>query len=247
MPPILYMALSSLPGDPDALYLDLQSSMNARAKAALADHYLSMFDWLKKRFQKKVWVERSGASLIFVAALVRLFPDSKFIHLHRDGRETAISIQRYPPLSLLAKSWRDAGRFGLDMLAPPFRLGDSRALAMMEKMASPFHRGAGALADLETAGAFWSSMVLTGLEALDSVPADRKLTVRYERLVAEPENQLTEILDFIDPEFSGADWIRSASGLIAPGANNSEALTPQEFCALTNACRPGLLALGYEA
>lgn len=62
--------------------------------------------------QKIYWAEKTPAYVFFIQSLRRLFPDARFIHLYRDGRDVAISLA---PLSWgpnnaysCARYWRSA-------------------------------------------------------------------------------------------------------------------------------------------
>ena len=65
IPSILCRTLPHLTSDFENLYDELTPVMRGRPKAALADQYRFMFDWLRRRLGRRVWVERSGGSLIF--------------------------------------------------------------------------------------------------------------------------------------------------------------------------------------
>ncbi len=248
LPPLLYMALPRLSDEPEVLFFELEAAMIPRASAPLAEHYRFFFEWLRQRLGKKIWVERSGASLMFVDSMARLFPGAKFVHLFRDGRETALSIRDYPPLSLLAQSWFEAKRFGVDLLKPPFRLGESRALAWAEGLLGPLQPIKQRLrtkTDVSVVGAFWSEMVLSGLKSLAALPPQQVLSLSYERLVAQPKEALADLLGFIDKDLPQSAWIAQASQRIgAPRARRS-GLTPAECASLEQACAGGLRALGY--
>lgn len=248
LPPLLYMALPRLSTEPEVLFFELEAAVTPRGRAPLGEHYRFLFEWLRQRLNKKIWVERSGASLIFVDSMARLFPGAKFLHLYRDGRETALSIRDYPPLSLLAQSWFEAKRYGVDLLAPPFRIGESRALAWAEGLLGPLQPIRQRLRtkiDVGVVGEFWSRMVLSGLNSLSALPPQQVFSLSYERLVASPREALKEVIDFIDPALPQADWIAQASQMIrAPRARRHD-LSATESARLEQACAVGLKALGY--
>lgn len=249
LPPLLYMALPRLSAEPEVLFFELEAAMTPRGKMPLADHYRFLFEWLCRRLGKTLWVERSGASLVFVDSMVRLFPAAKFVHLFRDGRETALSIRDYPPLSLLAQSWFEAKKFGVDLLKPPFRIGESRALAMAEGLLGPLQpitRRLRSKVDVATVGEFWSEMVLAGLRSLAALPAERVMSLSYEHLVSQPQEALGALLRFISPDLPQSPWIAEASQRIGAPRARRAGLTPEECAGLERACAGGLRALGYS-
>jgi hypothetical protein len=126
VPPILVTALPHLTRDYDALYDELGPFLRGGGRAPLGQHYQYLFEWLCRRFDRERVVERSGSSLLFVPALARLFEGAKFVHLYRDGRDAAISMQRHAFFRLIVRSAGLFERVGLDPYRPPFRFGTSR-------------------------------------------------------------------------------------------------------------------------
>src|SRR5438132_6698191 len=100
VPPILLTALPHLTDNPEALYDDIHDFVIRQGAYPLTYHYRRLFDWLRERFGRKVWVERSGSSMGNLAELLRHFPDARFIHLFRDGRECAISMSKHSAFRL---------------------------------------------------------------------------------------------------------------------------------------------------
>jgi putative sulfotransferase len=208
-----------------------------------------MFEWLCQRLNKKIWVERSGASLIFVDALYRMYPSAKFIHLYRDGRDVALSMREFPPIGLLAQSWSDAKKFGINLLKPPFRLGESPYVAAAAKLSGLVERVAVRLdrkAEIGVAGEFWSAMVSVGLESLSKVPAAQKFDIRYEDLIATPGETLRDLIQFIEPDLLDDDWVDAARSIVGPNRSRRGFLTAADAALLDFACAPGLKALGYN-
>ncbi len=95
LPPILCGALPHLTADPDALFDELGPVVRSKPRQSPAAHFRDLFEWLCGRMERDVWVERSGASLLYGVQLLRAFPDARVVHVYRDGRETAISMSRH--------------------------------------------------------------------------------------------------------------------------------------------------------
>ena len=250
LPPILYMMLPRLSSEPEVLFFEIEAVISKRPKSSLAQHYLFLFEWLRRRYAKKIWVERSGASLMFVGSLYRMFPNAKFVHLFRDGRDVALSMRAYPPLSLLAESWKSARRWGVDILAPPFRIGESSLIAALEGALAPLH-GVGKRLKRKPSpalcGEFWSRMVVNGLETLATIPDNQKLSFSYESLVEAPVAALGKLISFVGAPPPRANWIDWACDLVQRPQPRHYALSMRETDALEKACRPGLTALGYNS
>ena len=91
VPSILCRTLPHLTTHFESLYDEFEGAVAARPKAALADQYRFMFDWLRERLGRRVWVERSGGSLLFGHKLITLFSRGTGVpHLPRRKRHRAI-------------------------------------------------------------------------------------------------------------------------------------------------------------
>jgi len=249
LPPLLQVTLPNLTDEPDRLFDELMRVVRAWPRRPIARQYRCLFEWLRRRFDRKLWVERSGASIILARALVTAFPDAKFVHLHRDGRDVAMSIARHAPTRYAANFWLRYRRLGLNALKPPFRLGQSAFIARMERYFHPAF-GLGRLLDEDTPaeelGAFWSELIVTGQHALDALPPAQLLSVSYEDLGQDPVATLRRIMTFLNPAFDDEPWLQTAKSRVRISGGRWRSISPQKQKRLTAACRPGLARLGYE-
>ena len=46
-----------------------------------------------ERCGRPCWVERSGSSIEYLEGLHAFFPEARFLHIHRDGPEAALSMR----------------------------------------------------------------------------------------------------------------------------------------------------------
>jgi Sulfotransferase family len=95
VPPLAAICLPALSSDPDELLRALEEPikrMGARPTGCLLEE---VFELLARSQDAASWIERSGGSIAYAAALVRRFPHARYLHLHRDGRETAISMSNH--------------------------------------------------------------------------------------------------------------------------------------------------------
>ncbi len=250
IPPIMYMFLPHLPAEPHGLLDELAATLVTWPHAPIEAQHRRLFDWLARRFDRSVWVERSGASLIYAAAIIARFPDAKFIHLFRDGPETALSIRDYPPLANLARVWKENRAIGIDLMKPPFRLGDSALIAVMDRLFARFSvRKPDSQPPIspELAGEFWAAMIRHGLDAMAAIPPDNLLSLSFEALTAEPERHLRHVAEFILPqtEFvaTNVKWAgqRAADFVLPP--LRAPALQDEARDRLEAACAPATSAL----
>jgi putative sulfotransferase len=205
----------------------------------MRDHHRALFDWLTKRFGREHWIERSGSSFDYLGSLAREFPDARFVHIHRDGREVALSVREHHafrvPVMLMCDMPTEAGRVSeigpLDLHAPP--TGDD-LLSRVIASRPPAHYF----------GRHWSDQLLLGFRALRLLDARQYLEVSFEDLVTEPLPVLEGIADFFELG-EERDWIDRAAKLVRGAPKQRfQLLAPDEQEALADACRPGFTLLG---
>jgi hypothetical protein len=248
VPPILVTALPHLTRDYEALYDEMGPFIRSGGRAPLGRHYRHLFDWLCRRFDRQRVVERSGSSLLFVSALARHFEGAKFVHLHRDGRDAAISMQRHAFFRLIVRSAGLFERAGLDPYRPPFLFGTSRLYPLMEAVTVrflPIGRWLAEPPPLDALGHYWSRTIVSGVKFLDALGSERVLNLRYEEILARPRDELARLMSFMGPEYADSEWLAKASLAPRKPASNWRTLAIDQQQRLTEASRPGLALLGY--
>ena len=251
LPPILCGSLPRLTSDHEALFDELEPVVRARPRQKPAAHFRDLFAWLCDRMERDAWVERSGASLLFGAQLLRAFPDARVVHIYRDGRETAISMSRHYLFRTIMATILALRSKGIDVVGSlskgPFW---DRILPWMEPLANrivdfdklPYDKLV--LADF---GFLWSGMIEHAHNVFGRLPPGRVMSVAFEKLQSEPEAELRRLIRFVSPELADDQWVREAAKLPRPprSPSNFERLPSAELHSLTEACRPGLERLGY--
>ena len=246
VPPIMCATLPHLTDRHEALYDELEPVARGFPKQPPADHYRQLFAWLCQRFNRKVWIERSGPSLLWAYTILRQFPEARVIHLYRDGRDTAISMSRHHAFRMAVASLR---AFPIHLLK---LIGHDRSWEKLMLWQSVLYRFAPLrrlpVDKLELAdfGVFWNGLVEHGARLFDRLPSESVLNVRFEDILAQPESEIRRIIRFISPELEDDHWIREASSIPRPTPSRFAQLAPSEQAALTYACRPGLDRLGYS-
>ena len=247
VPPILCTMLPHLTPDYENLYDDLEPIVRGRPRAALAAQYRHLFEWLREHFDRRVWVERSGGSLLSVPRLRRLFPEARVVHVYRDGRDTALSMNQHPAFQMMLASMDKLQRMGLKPLENTAEAGPVGSLLalLFLRLVNPRKMIRQAF-DLTAYGGLWSQMILRGQKLLASLPPERVLTLRYEDVLQRPHEKLRELIEFIDPSLSNDAWLQEAARVPRPNPPKYLSLDPETRRRLTEACAPGLQALGYE-
>ena len=246
VPPILCTMLPHLTPDYENLYDDLEPVVRARPRANLAEQYRHLFEWLREHFDRRVWVERSGGSLLSVPRLRRLFPEARVVHVYRDGRDTALSMSRHPAFQVMLATLDKLQRLGLkplDNTAEAGPVGSLLALVFL-RLVNPA-RMIRREFDLTAYGGLWSQMILRGQKLLAALPPEQVLALRYEDVLQNPRDKLRELITFIDPSLSNDAWLQEAARVPRPSPPRYMSLEPEMRRRLTEACAPGLEVLGY--
>ena len=244
IPSLLCTTLPHLTPDFESLYDELEPVMRARPKAALADQYRFLFDWLRERLGRRVWIERSGGSLLFGRILTRLFPEARVIHIYRDGRDTALSMSQHPAFRAGPAFAQRLRRLGVDLYGGdplrPFGAFTLLVLALvyMRKLADQ-------AAGPEACGDMWSRMILSSRAYLSALPSDQLFSLCYEDVLQHPREKIRELIDFIDPSLADDAWLDKAALIPRPNPPKYLSLDAETQARLTRACAPGLEALGY--
>lgn len=202
----------------------MRSGLGRRAgREARCGPVWRLFDWLYRRLGRRVWIERSGASLPMVNVLARQFPEAGIVHLYRDGRECAMSMSRHDGFKLMAfrhqPELTPAGMQSHDLI-------DREVLRR-------------AIVPPEVCGEVWSQLVGMAVARLAELPPDRVLAMSYEALTADPRNEMRRLTEFIGVE-PDPGWLETAAAIVRTAPSSWAALPEPQRQRLVNACAPGM-------
>jgi hypothetical protein len=237
VPRISHITLPRLTADPDTLFDNLGAEVPAWPTRPAASQFRALFSFLAGRFGRRTVVERTGGSLYYAGLLHQLFPDAKFVHMHRDGPDCALSMSRHPGARVLGlaeqASLVDELREDVAaLLTPPLDVK-----SIMGYPAPP----------PEVYGRLWSRMIVSGLSLLRRLPSSSWIALGYEDLLRDPERELARLAKFmgVRPE---QEWIATARTMIDPSrVGRSAELAPGDLAALRSACEPGRRAIESRA
>jgi len=243
VPWALAIAIPRISDDPDRLFDALLARVEAAPTRPLAQHYRDLFDWLAAQAGKVCWIERSGTSIDYLADLVRFFPEARFVHIHRDGREAALSMREYAVLRVAVAV--------MNGLAGEIEY-THEALERLEREDGPaIDRLLATRSPIELYGKYWSDQIMSGERARRKLPPEVFLDVRFEDLVTRPVEVLSRITAFLDlPRDDGSGdgaWIERAAALShgLPKARAPE-LPPDERARLDAAVRGAMVLVGRD-
>ncbi len=185
-----------------------------------------------------MWVERTGASFRWMPELSRTFPDGRYVHIHRDGLEAALSMREHNWFVLAAEFFENPP--DPETLQAAFEhpgTGDDDPYARFYGAAMPA---------LEKFARYWSYLIANGVRALDRLDPAQVLEIYFEDLCASPASTLTRIAEFFElPDDPG--WIdRAAAEVTGDVHRRALELSVDERHRAEVACRPGQVLLGRE-
>lgn len=249
LPTCLMMTLPRFSDEPDQLYERMIKELESWPTQQLSGWYTAWFGWLAQQHDKDLWIERTGSSITMVKPLLRMFPDAKFVHIYRDGRETALSIQKFKPMRVFLHLRNRLRYIGIDILKSPFRQSDSWLIHLtapiMERVL-PIDSYLEMAPTLEQSGTFWSDMLKTGMKDLESVRDSHLHNICYADLVSRPRETLSTFLDFAAPGLPQDDWLDDVSSIPKKLEPAWKQLSAEEQKILEEACSPGMALLGLD-
>jgi hypothetical protein len=234
IPALLAATLPTLTDDPDALFDEIIAFTSGLPTQPAGDQYRALFGWLCERLGRSAWIERAGASLRYFPELRRTFPEGRYVHIHRDGLETALSMREHNWFVLAAAfHHRPPSAELLDQVG---RAGDDDTDPIRDMYENK--------PPVERFGEMWSYMIAKGFQGFAELAPEQLLDVRYEDLIAQPGVTLERIGAFFDlPPDPG--WIdRAVATVRNDGVVRTPSLTADERRRLEEACRPGQVLLG---
>ncbi len=253
IPPISWVTLPHITDRPDDLLDELEPVIRSQPRQYAADHYRAMFTWLRRKFGRKVWVERSGGAGMYAPRLAKMFPEAKFIHLYRDGRDTAMSMKKHPVFREAMRYIVTMREYGVDALKPmtgvsghAFRDWAMLRTQLLVYIVFLFGRTRDREFTLPEFGKFWSDIVDLADRFLDTLPPEKVLRVRFEDMQSEPEKEIARLARFLDPSLEDPEWVKEAARIPRPTPSKLGDLIPAERAALTESCRSSLERLGYD-
>jgi putative sulfotransferase len=242
VPAILATALPHLTPDHDRLFTLLLDEVTGWSVAPIRAHYRRLFGWLTKHFGKRVWIERSGASLLLAEQIQVTFSDARFVHIVRDGRDSAISMYNHPGFKLFYVMNVLGQYLGVDPLESPDRTHLQRVPGEL-RLLLPEHFDADALRSfpvpLSFWGEAWAQQIDHGLKVLSALPENRLLTLRYEDFFVDPQRQLDLLAIFLGDDFINDGWAARCAATVRKPRSTWRDLPGKDARDLTEACRPG--------
>jgi len=241
-PELILLPLATLFEDPTAAFDELVAFAAKQPTRRLSQQLTALFEWTTRRAGKTTWVERSGGTLAQLPELIELFPDARFLHIHRDPLDVARSMKTHNHMRLFALQHyglRTENGLGWDDLDESDLRDDG---PMSPRLKALFDHDV----PLEIFLRDWNEMVLRGFASVKRLGVDQYSEISFEDLQQDPRRVLDHVADFLGlPE--GDAWIEEAIGLLTPGKAGRATPGPDEAELIRSICHPALVLLGREA
>ena len=184
-------------------------------------------------------VERSGGSIAWLPELVELFPEGRFLHLHRDPLDAALSMQAHHHFRLRAFKHYDL------RTASGIRWSDLDArdlsgdVPMSPKLRAIFAHPL----PLDSFLQDWTDCILRGLRAIQDLAPGQYAEIAFEEIMSDPAAALGRIVAFFDlPDEPG--WIGEACALLRKGQAAHATPTAEQAVLLERHGRAASVLLG---
>lgn len=237
IPVLLLVCLPALTSDPNGLMREIVGWARAQKTRTLSEHYPNLFDWMTALFEKDFWIERSGASSEFFPGLRKVFPDAQYLHIHRDGEESALSMRQQHHFITHVSFYFD----------PP---SDEEVARVIRGDDAPgadlISRRERSRPSPEQFGNFWTTSISLLYSQLPYLERKQYREVRFEDLRADPRAFLKAACDFFQISSEDA-WIDRAIAKMRPERHErSIELSPLDREKLRAAVFPGQVLLKRE-
>jgi len=225
------------------------ASEAASAEDARPEHRDAVLRFFYQRLGPGPVLDKTCINVMRVPYLHRLFPQARFIYIHRDGRDNVSSIM---------DGWRHDGHFGLAKLLGPFPCpvsingGEFRQWSFF---LPPGWRDYNE-APLEEVCAYqWVAANGMALEASRSVPSDQWIQLRYEDIFERPVEMFEGVFERLGLPFEEAVRSRCATlnkrptSIVkgAPKRQKWREHNPEAIERILPTIRPLMRELGYDA
>jgi hypothetical protein len=206
---------------------------------------------------KRWFLEKTPSNCFRLPFIHEIFPDARFVHVLRDGRDVAISARKKwmspPERSAL---WRRATSFEIPLRDAPFYAADflrdvvgRQVKPQKAYIWGPQFPGIREVrrvhSVLETCAWQWRTSVEAAFQGFAEIPGSQVHTFHYEEFVRDPEAGLRAIVGFLDVE-PDAGWFDAAVQMVdgLPAGRWREAPSG-ELELIEPILRPTLRRLGY--
>jgi len=144
------------------------------------------FHFARSLGRKPHLVEKLPLNIFRLPWMTRVFPQARFVHLVRHGRDVALSLEKLVARRFPPGYWETHWNY---LMFEDYASRHTSLHAALEQA----HRAPG---NYGRALLVWVCAIHAGLQAKAALPPDRLLEIRYEDLISHPEEHLAALLKF---------------------------------------------------
>lgn len=222
-------------------------------------YIIGAFQKFQKRSKADIVLEKTCANSLRVGFVNEIFPDAKFIHIIRDGRDVVNSAKKRWKAELDIKYILEKARYvpliDFPYYATKYFINRVHLLFSKEGRLSfwgPKFNGMNEILKsstlVEVCAHQWKSCVERASADFERLDSKNLIEISYEELVADTEKVIKELCDFIGLKVS-SEQISVLSGMVHKESAGKWAkqMTNEEIELVHNIIEPTLINLGYSS
>ena len=240
-PDVLLLPLPHLFDEPEKALADLMDFVRAQPTQKLSRHYIAMFEYLTAKAGKKIWTERSGGSIAWMPEMLDLFPDGKYLHLHRNPLDVALSMQRHNHFRVRAFKYFDLKTKDGIRWSDLDETDLNNNLPISPRLKSVMEHDVPLEYFLEDV----NECILRGMKEVKRLAPAQYAEIAFEEIMADPKAALRRLADFFDlaPDET---WLAAAAALLKSGQAAQNTPTAEQTALLQRHCRASMVLLGQS-
>jgi hypothetical protein len=205
----------------------LTARLSPSGEDTIAGFMNAFYSFIAERNGASLWGDKTPDYGLCMSTLQTIWPDAKFVHIYRDGRDVAISMSKVLSFRLLA-AWEINHWYAI-AYNKQYELRMSAAMSSLP---------------IEKFFELWKSRVSRIFDERDRLRKENYMEIRYENLLGNPLETLTSVSNFLNlPERK--NWMNEAAATIRSdniGKNRDD----KDYMKLTRKYADDLIRLGFQ-
>jgi len=205
----------------------LTSRLSPSGEDTIAGFMNTFYSFIAERNGASLWGDKTPDYGLCMSTLQNIWPDAKFVHIYRDGRDAAISMSKVLSFRLLA-AWEINHWYAIAYN----KQYEQRMSAAMSSL------------PIEKFFELWKSRLSRIFDERNRVKKENYMEIRYEHLLSSPQEILAQVSGFLNlPE--KRNWISEASATVRSD-NIRKNRESRDYIKLTKKYADDLIRLGFQ-
>lgn len=229
-----------------------------QASPSVKSYIQKQFNTLQSKHNNAIVLEKTCANSLRCEFVNEVFPQARYIFIYRDGIDAVASAKhrwkanldvRYILQKLKYVPLSDLPFYGFRYLANRVHLffSKEKRLAFWGPSLNDMDAVLKNNSLTEVCAIQWQQCLERAESFLDTLAVDRVIKVRYEDFVAQPEAEISRLVDFIGVASEVCDIKAMVQGVSTKSVGKGRTeLTPDELVSVNQLLGPTLKRLGYE-